>query len=387
MVEEYNIKDNRSGRYVQSAVGKQKFTAFIPNPLPPEPSLLFDDELNQLLSEANIKLGRLDGVADVIPNPDMFVAMYIRQEAVLSSQIEGTQSTLEDVLEYEIGSKRRKPKDVEEVINYVHAINHGLNRLNELPVCLRLIREIHEKLLTGVRGSEKSPGEFRKWQNFIGPEGATISSATFVPPPVEEMHQSLDAFEKFINTDSNMPSLIFCGLAHAQFETIHPFLDGNGRIGRLIITLLLCERGILQRPLLYLSHYLKKHKLEYYDKLMGIRDLGRWEDWLKFFLKGVIEVSNSATETAKKILVLHRDLKNLLLKNDINSSLAHLLLDSLFLKGFITVNEAKDTLGCSYATANKLVDLYVHLGLLEQVTPGRKFRIFRFNPYLDLLQE
>jgi Fic family protein len=220
-------------------------------------------------------LGRLDGVASVVPNPDVFVAMYVRQEAVLSSQIEGTQSTLEDVLQFEIDKKGQEiPKDVEEVVNYVRAMNYGLARLKKLPLSLRLIREIHAELLKRVRGAQRTPGEFRRTQNWIGPQNCTLATATFVPPPMPDMHTALDNLEKFLHDDHNVPALLHCGLVHAQFETIHPFLDGNGRVGRLLITFLLCQREILQRPLLYLSHFLRAHRAEYYERLMAIGKAG-----------------------------------------------------------------------------------------------------------------
>ena len=219
-----------------------------------------DPELTKLLSQADRVLGRLDGIGAILPNPDLFVAMYVRQEAVLSSQIEGTQSTLEDVLKFEVDETANDlPKDVEEVVNYVGAMNYGLKRLEELPLSLRLIREIHSKLMAGVRGQNRTPGEFRKSQNWIGPAGANLAAATFVPPPVPEMKEALDKFEKFLH-DESLPVLIHAGLAHAQFETIHPFLDGNGRVGRLLITFLLCHKKVLHRPLLYLSHYLRVHR-------------------------------------------------------------------------------------------------------------------------------
>lgn len=218
--------------------------------------------------------------------------MYVKHEAVFSSQIEGTQSTLEDVLEYEVNPKgEARPKDVEEVVNYVRAMNHGLGRLSELPLSLRLIREIHAQLLEGVRGGERAPGEFRRTQNWIGPAGCTLRDAELIPPPPHEMHIALDNFEKFLHDQTSLPVLIHCGLAHAQFETIHPFLDGNGRIGRPLIPLLLCDRKILERPLLYPSTYFKAHRAQYYDRLMATRDDGDWEGWLKFFLRGVYEVS------------------------------------------------------------------------------------------------
>ena len=237
----------RAGRYIKQLEG---YSAFIPAPLPPEPPVRMDHELMRLLSDADRALGRLDGVSSILPNPNMFVAMYVRHEAVLSSQIEGTQSSLDDVLEFEVDARGEHPKDIEEVVNYVRAMNHGLRRLEELPLCLRLLREIHEELLKGVRGAERSPGEFRRSQNWIGPAGCDLNTATFVPPPVHEMKQALDNFEKFLHDTESNPRLIHCGLAHAQFETIHPFLDGNGRVGRLLITLLLCQQNILQKPLL-----------------------------------------------------------------------------------------------------------------------------------------
>src|SRR5438128_10623272 len=245
----------RAGRYVKQLEGDR---AFIPAPLPPDPPVTMDAELLRLLSDADRALGRLDGATSILPNPNLFVAMYVPQEAVLSSQIEGTQSTLQDVLQFEIDSKGREfPKDVQEVVNYVRAMNYGLDRLRTLPLSLRLVREIHGKLLEGVRGSNRTPGEFRTSQNWIGPVGCALSNATFVPPPVHEMHQALDNLEKFLHDQTSFPLLIHCGLAHAQFETIHPFLDGNGRVGRLLITFLLCERRALTRPLLCLCRYLQ----------------------------------------------------------------------------------------------------------------------------------
>jgi Fic family protein len=243
-----------------------------------------DGELTKLLSDADRALGRLDGVTSILPNPDLFVAMYVKQEAVFSSQIEGTQSTLEDVLEYEAGpSGENRPKDVEEVVNYVGAMNHGLKELKTMPLSLRLIRGIHAELLKGVRGGHRTPEEFRTTQNWIGQGNCTLDDADFVPPHPHAMCESLDNFEKFLHDRTSLPVLIHCGMAHAQFETIHPFLDGNGRIGRLLITFLLCERNILNKPLLYLSYYFKVHRAEYYDRLMAIRNSREWEAWLKFF--------------------------------------------------------------------------------------------------------
>lgn len=347
-----------------------------------------DDELTRLLSDADRALGRLDGVASVLPNPNLFVAMYVRQEAVLSSQIEGTQSTLEDVLEFEADAKADDvPKDVEEVVNYIRAMNHGLERLKELPLSLRLIREIHGKLLEGVRGANRTPGEFRTSQNWIGPENCTLTTATFVPPPPHEMQQALDNLEKFLY-DPAPPVLIHCGLAHAQFETIHPFLDGNGRVGRLLTTFLLCQRGVLQRPLLYLSVFLKRHRAEYYDRLMAIRNNGDWEGWLRFFLRGVHEVSHQATETSRAILHL-RELNRQTIAEKLGGNVMGVqLLDYLFEQPIVTVRMVEKKLGCSFATANKLVDQFERLAMLKKVSRFQlRNRRFRYEPYLTLFEE
>ncbi len=294
----------RAGRYIQQPTGYQ---AFIPASIPPEPALRFDPELVTAISKAELALGRLDGAAQILPNPDLFVLMYVRKEAVLSSQIEGTQASLVDVLQFEAALEDGKPQDSEEVSNYVGAMNYGLRRLRDFPISLRLIREIHAELLSGVRGSERNPGEFRTSQNWIGPSGCTLNDAQFVPPPPHEMMEALDNLERFLHAPIPMPQLMKAGIAHAQFETIHPFLDGNGRVGRLLITFLLCQQGILQYPLLYLSHYFKQHRSEYYERLQSIRESGDWEGWLKFFLKGVDEVSQEAAATAKQIVRLREE--------------------------------------------------------------------------------
>jgi len=374
----------RSGRFVGQPEG---YRAFIPAPLPPDPPVRVDDEMTRLLSDADRCLGRLDGVASVLPNPDLFVAMYVRHEAVLSSQIEGTQSTLEDVLEFEAntpGSER--PKDVEEVVNYVRAMNHGLRRLGELPLCLRLIREIHAELLAGTRGSDRTPGEFRRSQNWIGPAGCTLQTATFVPPPVHEMHQALDNLEKSLHASELHPWLIHCGLVHAQFETIHPFLDGNGRVGRLLTTFLLCQQGILHRPLLYLSYYLKAHRAQYYDRLNAVRHDGDWEGWLKFFLRGVYEVSQSATTTARAILELREQHRQATAQLGTSSGTAARLLDYLFEQPLVSLRMVEKHLGCAYVTAGKLVEHFVELAILKEITGQQRNRRYRYEPYLSLFE-
>ncbi|NQT19602.1 MAG: Fic family protein [Planctomycetes bacterium] len=372
----------RTGRYVTQ--GKNGYRAFVPAPLPPDPPVRMDAEMTRLLSDADRALGRLDGVATVLPNPDLFVAMYVRHEAVLSSQIEGTQSTLEDVLEFEAeGKLTDRPKDVEEVVNYVRAMNQGLDRLASLPLSMRLIREIHAELLKGVRGAHRDPGQFRSSQNWVGPAGCTLKDAEYIPPPPHEMKTALHDLESFLHDRESLPVLVQCALAHAQFETIHPFLDGNGRVGRLLITFLLCERDVLHRPLLYLSYYLKAHRARYYDLLMAIRNDGDWEGWLKFFLRGVCEVSLAATDTAREILAL-RERHRQVLSEDAN---ALRLLDFLYQNPVLSVQMAQGHLGCSYGRANSLISRFEKAGILREFTGRPRNRRFRYDPYLALFDQ
>ncbi len=358
----------------------------MPVDLPPQPPLSFDGDMIGLLAGAADALGRLDGVTQTIPNPDLFVAMYVRREAVLSSQIEGTQSTLDDVLAFELDPGRPGlPDDVEEVVNYVRAMNHGLTRMAELPLSLRLLREIHAELLRTGRGREKDPGEFRRSQNWIGPGGAGVADATFVPPPPHEMNLSLGHLERFLYMNHRLSPLVECGLVHAQFETIHPFLDGNGRVGRLLITFLLVRRGVLHRPLLYLSYYLKRHRGEYYDRLTAIRERGDWESWLGFFFRGVQWTASEAVRTARTVLSLREDhqhrVADALGINGVRT------LDVLFARPLINVSLVAEKLGVTFATANKVVDGLQSFGVLEEITGGRRNRVFRYTPYLALFTE
>ena len=372
----------RAGRYVSQPTG---YRAFYPALLPPVPPVAIEGELLRLLSDADRALARLDAVSTFLPNPDLFVAMYVRQEAVLSSQIEGTQSTLEDVLAFEANATHNKaPKDVEEVVNYVRAMKHGLKRLPELPLSLRLLREIHKELMHNVRGAERTPGEFRTSQNWIGPQGSTLSNAAFVPPPAHKLMQFLGNFETFIHAHKvDTPLLIQCGLAHAQFETIHPFLDGNGRVGRLLIALMLCEANALARPLLYLSHYLKANRTEYYDRLTAIRERGDWEGWLRFFLRGVAQVSLQANETARRIIAMRETQRAAFAAN----ANALKLIDALFERPIVNVTQISEILGVSYPTANALVAKLEKAGLLKEATSWGRNRVFRFQAYLALFSE
>ncbi|MBI1213757.1 MAG: Fic family protein [Alphaproteobacteria bacterium] len=381
-----NPAATRAGTYIRQLAG---YRAFVPAPLPPDPPVVIEGELQAALSDADRALGRLDGSIQTLPNPNLFVYMYVRKEAVLSSQIEGTQSSLQDLIAAEahvLSSDR--PQDVDELVNYVSAMNHGLARLRELPVSVRLIREIHERLLKGVRGSHLTPGELRTTQNWIGPSGCTLNEATFVPPPPDEAKRALSNLESFIHTPDSLPWLVKIGLAHAQFETIHPFLDGNGRVGRLLITFLLCEKEILVKPVLYLSHYFKRHRAEYYDRLQAIRDHGKWEEWLMFFLKGVTEVSREATNTARRILALREEHRSLITEHlGRGAANGHRVLENLYENPIMTVAQVRTLTGTTYPAANQLVAKLVDIGILEEITGQSRNRRFRYEKYIELFGE
>ncbi len=383
---ETNPGSARAGHYVQQSTG---YRAFIPAPLPPDPPVKIEGALQPLLSDADRALGRLDGSIQTLPNPDLFVFMYVRKEAVLSSQIEGTQSSLQDLLAAEAKLLAPdRPQDVNEVINYVSAMNYGLKRLSELPVSVRLIREIHEKLLKGVRGSRLTPGDLRRSQNWIGPAGSTIAEATFVPPPPGEVQGALGNLETFLHGDSDLPLLIKIGLAHAQFETIHPFLDGNGRVGRLLIAFLLCERKVLLKPVLYLSHYFKRHRSAYYDHLQAVRDEGDWEGWMEFFLRGVVEVSEQATATARAILALREQHRSKIAEHlGRAAGNGHRVLEYLFDHPVVSISEVQKLIRTTYPPAYDLVNRLVEQGVLNEVTGQKRNRRFRYDSYIRLFDE
>ena len=373
----------RAGRFVKQIQG---YVAFEPAHLPPDPPLDMSSLQNQL-SRADLALGRLDGVIGLLPNPDLFVAMYVRQEAVLSSQIEGTQASLTDVLRFEAGDQDEpRVADVEEVVNYVAAMKHGLQRLRTLPLSSRLIREIHERLLDGVRGYEWHPGSYRTSQNWIGPAGCNLRNASFVPPPPHLMQHALGQLEGFLH-DQSLPPLVHAALAHAQFETIHPFLDGNGRVGRLLITFLLCYRRVLSKPLLYLSHYLKRHRQEYYDRLQAVRAKGHWEAWVGFFLRGIEAVATEANETAKKILVLREQHRAMLAGKGRASGNLLRALDILFEYPLFMPRHLEERLEVTFVTANKVISRMESLGILEEITGNRRNRQFQYTPYLKLFTD
>lgn len=378
---------SRAGKTVAQASG---YLAYVPASLPPDPPVDMDTATVDLLSRADQAVGKLDGIASLLPNPDLFVGMYVRKEALLSSQIEGIESTLDEVIRFEEGDEPTEGKrlhDTAEVVNYVRALNYGIKRLAELPLSLRLIREIHAELMRGVRGQGKAPGEFRVTQNWIGAQSVNLSNATFVPPPVPEMTEALDNFEKFLHARreradrTHYPVLVECGLAHAQFETIHPFLDGNGRVGRLLIALLLHERGVLSRPLLYISLYLKANRLEYYDRLTAVRKTGDWEGWTRFFLKGVEQTGLEAVDSARKVIAFREEALSTasgLGSNELK------LLEFLFGHPLTDIQTAQKRLGVAYNTAAAAITKLEKAGFLRETTGAKRNRVFRFAAYLDL---
>lgn len=378
--------ENRAGTYVKQSAG---YSAFQPAKLPPNPVIEWDDELYNLLSKADRALGRLDGSIQTLPDPDLFVFMYVRKEAVLSSQIEGTQSSLNDVLEAEAAIQdSTRPRDVREVLNYVDAMNHGLERLKSLPLSMRLIREIHEHLLRGVRGNQANPGEIRSSQNWIGPGGCTLNEAIFVPPPPHDVAGHLSELEKFLHEQDNIPPLIKIGLAHSQFETIHPFLDGNGRAGRLLITFFLCHETILTRPVLYISYYFKRHRQEYYELLQSVRDNGDWEPWLKFFLKGIATVSLEATETARAIVSLRERHRNIIIENFGRAAGNGLrILERLYRAPYISIPQVRDALNITYPPAAELVQRFVDAEILNEITGRERNKFYQYSSYIHLFSD
>ncbi len=375
----------RAGKLVVQQSGPDGFSAFIPKKLPPHPALRFDEELLELLDKARGALGRLDGATFVLPNPDLFLFMYVRKEAVLSSQIEGTQASLSDLIEFEdVGKQKSKPDDVREVSNYVKAMDYGIERLKTLPLSLRLIREIHGKLLEGTRGGNKTPGEFRTSQNWIG--GTRPSDARFVPPPPHEVIRCMGDLELFLqNKNIRMPSLVKAGLAHTQFETIHPFLDGNGRVGRLLITLVLIHEGALEKPLLYLSLYFKKHREEYYERLNAIRKEGNWEGWLKFYLRGIYEISVQAVDAARAILSLQEKHRAQIMKLGRAAGSAMRLFDLIFQKPFVTVNLVSRDLSLSAPAARRAITNLEQLGILKETSGKQRDREYLYEQYFNII--
>ncbi|EJU21600.1 Fic/DOC family protein [Peptoanaerobacter stomatis] len=345
-----------------------------------------DEEFQNLINRAYLLLGRLDGMATTLPDINLFVSMYVQKEAVISSQIEGTQASLIDVLQKD--RKNEKIKDTEEIVNYIKATNYAFKRLEELPLCMRLIKETHSILLSGVRGNEKSPGEFRKSQNWIGYAGCKLNTASFVPPAPGEMEKSLTDLEKYIHEDSFIPNLIKIALIHYQFETIHPFLDGNGRMGRLLIVLFLKERGLIEYPVLYLSYFFKKNRNKYYELLNNVRVKGEFEEWIKFFIKGICEISEDAISSIQKIIELKKaDIEKI--RNIPKGNISNLLLiyDYLLRHPFLETEDIRRLSDLSKPTVNKLLETLIELEILELVEEKKRYKQYVYRKYVDILSE
>ena len=378
--------NNRAGRTVQNLSGEMAYYSFYPQALPPQPDVEIDNEMRQLLIDAHKKLALLEGLSDRIPNKDLFISMYVRKEALVSSQIEGTQCTLEDVLNPEIDESVNA--DVSDVVNYVRAINFAVKRMADLPLCNRLIRETHAVLMNSVRGGEKTPGEFRVSQNWIGGTGSTLRNARYIPPNPQDMRECMSELERFMNADDDMDTLIKAALLHYQFETIHPFLDGNGRVGRLLITLYLMGQGEISSPVLYLSCYLKMNRIEYYDRMSEIRKSGNYEQWIKFFLRGVSETAADATETIDRLVALHQ--KNVDKLADVPTRSRQNILGLL---AYIERNPIIETVKTAAAlglsrngTANYIATL-CSKDILRFSAKSGKARVFAYEDYLEILRK
>jgi Fic family protein len=353
----------------------------VPNNLPPK--LEWDDALVSLMSNADIAIGTLSGLGEALPNPHLLIYPFIRREAVLSSRIEGTQSSLSDLLLFE-ATEIEKRGDVREVQNYVRALENGLKRLSELPLSLRFIREMHSILMEGVRGEHASPGEFRQSQNWIGSPGASLNEATFIPPPVPDMQQCLNQLEKFLHAGNKLPPLVEAALVHYQFETIHPFLDGNGRIGRLLVTMLLCQRNVLSKPLLYLSAFFERHRQNYYDLLMKVSSTGAWRQWIEFFLKAVIEQSEDAVSRSRRLQELHRGYTQLAREKRLPPT-ALQLVELALMKPVLSTNTAQKFLKVTYPGAQKAIKALQEAGILTEITGRKRDKAYAANAVLKAL--
>ena len=374
----------RAGKYVLNLSGEAQYKSFVPSPLPPDPPIDFDEELINLLAKANNLLGILEGKAAQIPNVALFMAMYVRKEALMSSQIEGTQATLEDVLNPEIDVNVNR--DVKDVVNYIKATEEAIELLKSLPLCCRLMRKIHEVLMSGTRGEEKNPGEFRRSQNWIGSAGSTIKTARYIPPNPEDMAEAISELEKYINESDEIDVLIKASLIHYQFETIHPFLDGNGRIGRLLIVLFLMEKKILTTPALYISYFLKKNRIEYYDRMTEVRTKGDYEQWIKFFLRAVIESSDNAIRTIEELSELHNH--NISVINKMGRARISVLKLFTYIEAnpIIDITRTASKLKMSFNTVSSSIKRLCEARILFQENHTLRKRVFHYRDYLDVLR-
>lgn len=377
--------ENRAGKTVKNFSGESAYFSFYPQPLPPVPAIEIDSEMLSLITDAHEKTAVLNSVSDRVPNKDLFILMYVRKEAILSSQIEGTQCTLDDLLNPE--ADEFVNADISDVVNYVKAINFSTLRLAELPLCNRLIRETHAVLMKSVRGCDKTPGEFRVSQNWIGGAGSTLKNARYIPPNPSDMKECMSDFEKFMNKEDDMDIFVKAALLHYQFETIHPFLDGNGRIGRLLITLFLMQNQAISSPILYLSYYLKSNRIEYYDRMAEIRKSGNYEQWIKFFLRGVSETASDATETIDLLTELHRKNEKILAETQRSAKKSLEFLRYLEQNPIIETKKTAAALNYSYNTVANYISLFCEKGILKQTSKSGKSRIYSYEDYLGILRK
>ncbi len=377
--------NTRAGHYKSNLSGEMAYKSFVPNPLPPAPPIELSEDIVSLLVKANSQLAVLESVATRIPNVELFVSMYVRKEALMSSQIEGTQATLEDVLDPMLDANTNR--NVADVVNYIKATEFAIERLQTLPLCNRLIKETHAVLMEGVRGQEKSPGEFRYSQNWIGGQGSTLKNARYIPPSPDDMLDAMSDLEKYINADDELDALIRAALIHYQFETIHPFLDGNGRVGRLLITLFLMEKKVLTTPALYISYFLKKNRVEYYDRMTEVRAKGNYEQWVKFFLQAIMESAEDATATIDELIVLHDTNVAKISKLGRAAKNAMLVFNYLESNPIIEIRKTAEALGITFNTASSAVNRLVDAGILVQTTDTSRNRTFAYEAYLNILRK
>lgn len=373
----------RSGEFVNNLSGVSAYKSFKPAPLPPKPELNIDSDMVKRLVEANRDLVRLDMAAKLIPNAELFISMYVRKEALISSQIEGTQCTLDDVLDPDADINL----EVGDVINYVRACSYAIERLKTLPMCNRLLREIHEELLSGVRGQEKNPGEFRKSQNWIGAANCTLSEARYIPPNVEDMNTAMADLERYMNEGDDYDPLIRIALIHYQFETIHPFLDGNGRVGRLMILLYLIEQGFISKPVIYISYFLKKNQIEYYDRISEVRRSGNYEQWVSFFLEAVSSAAKDSLTTIEKLSALHRRNVEALPNTSRKNDNVRKVFDYVEQYPISDIKKTAAALGISYNTAASAINKLIQAGILKETTNALRNRVFSYEEYLNILRK
>ncbi len=377
--------NNRAGYYKSNLSGEMAYLSFVPSPLPPNPPIEMSEDIVNLLIKANSQLAVLERAAMHIPNVDLFVSMYVRKEALMSSQIEGMQATLEDILDPLIETNANR--DVADVVNYIKAAEFAVKRLRELPLCNRLIKETHAVLMSGVRGQEKNPGEFRRSQNWIGGQGSTLKNARYIPPSPEDMMDAMSDLEKYMNMDDGLDVLIRAALIHYQFESIHPFPDGNGRVGRLLITLFLMEKKVLTTPALYISYFLKKNRVEYYDRMTEVRNRGNYEQWVKFFLQALWESAKDATDTIDELAALHDKNTALISQMGRAAKNARLVFGYLEANPIIEIKKTAAALNITFNTVSSAVDRLIDAGILIQTTNANRNRTFAYDAYLGILRK